>query len=379
MNKKAIRLCVSSLLMIIAIAFTQCGKPFGAKGELQYSQNGVARGVAGGVEASVEAFSTTVYPMTRQHCVSCHAVAQQPVHASPDVTTAHNALVNQFKVNLANPSSSRIVQKLRENHQCWGSCADNATQMQLAIETWANDLGDAATPDPTLQYDFTTISSQTIDLERQNGELDANGRLTLSFSLNPKINIFGARLEVKLEDYDEFSYRLTDLRLIVANRYVYVKGIRLLLNNQFSPQNANFTYIDQMVNPANNMLSPSSMIVLKDQGDTQDKIAFAFDKLELRGDPAQSLAAFQQTVYTITRQYCVSCHATTQRPFHASNSAQTAHDDLINRYMIDFQNPQFSRIVEKLEERHNCWSGNCTNDAQQMRNAIQAWGQMIGN
>ncbi len=531
MSKNLIRLGICGLLTIITLTFTQCGKPFGVKGELTYSTNGVARSIAGGDDAvSLEAFRTTVYPMTRQHCISCHAVAQQPVHASPDLTTAHNALVAQFKVNFANPANSRIVQKLRENHQCWSNCADNARQMELAIETWANDLASSAGPDPVQPYAFVTLQTQSIAQVRQtvtnstivastlaaaatlmapmaydatapgfisvpasganltkanndatagvatfsimgtgvartngalwglvnapngnqdsfhvrmnaeafidwqipttngfqwvrvttgaartarNFNLGANantitvreredgaqlarllwtqdlnfnptgvgtaGMVTLSFSVENKIQIPGARLELKIEDYDAFSYRLSDLRLIVPNRYAYVKGIRLLLNGQFNPQFSNYTYVDQLVNPAAPLLSPSSMIVLKENGEAGDRLAFAFDSLELRGDPVQSLAAFQTTVYPITRQYCVNCHVATQRPFHASATPQIAHDDLINRYMVDFQNPQFSRIVEKLEERHNCWSGNCVNDAQTMRNAVQAWGQAIGN
>ncbi len=530
MNKNVLRFGLTALLATLAVAFTQCGKPFGEKGELTYSTNGVARSIAGGDDAvSLEAFRTTVYPMTRQHCVSCHAVSQQPVHASPDLTTAHNALVAQFKVNFSNPRNSRIVQKLLENHQCWGSCADNARQMELAIETWARDLSTSAPP-PAQQYAFVTQQTQTIAQVRQqvtnntiiastvaasamlmapmvynatapgfisvpdsganltkanndatagvatfsimgtgvartNGALwglvnapnggddsfhvamnggafldwqipvtngfqwvkitsganravtnfnlnaaantitireredgaqlarllwtqDQNfnptgtgtaGMVTLSFSLEPKIAVPGARLEVKIEDYDAFSYRFSDIRLIVPNRYAYVKGINLLKNGQFNPQFSNYTYIEQLVNPAAPALSPANMIVLKDNGEANDRIAFAFDSLELRGDPAQSLAAFQTTVYPITRQYCVNCHVATQRPFHASATPQIAHDDLINRYMVDFQNPQSSRIVEKLLERHNCWSGNCTNDAATMRNAIQQWGQAIGN
>jgi hypothetical protein len=95
----------------------------------------------------------------------------------------------------------------------------------------------------------------------------------------------GYRIEFRLEDYDAFSYQLTNLRIYTGDRPVYVKNIRLMVNGQYNPQHSNYTYIDQMV-PANMStgvaLSPGNMIVLKDRGEANDRISLAFEVLEFR-------------------------------------------------------------------------------------------------
>jgi hypothetical protein len=529
LKKVFLRGFISALLMVIAFAFTQCGKPFGDKGDLTYSIDGIANPLAGGSAAnSLAAFETTVYPLTRQHCVSCHSVSQQPVHASADPQTAHNALLSQYKINFLNPANSRIVMKLKENHQCWGNCISNAQQMEEAITQWAAQMsnGEEELPGGSNSYPFVTEPSLTIAQERQiftnntfiatapaaastrtapmsynstnpgyifvpvsgqnivksnndnsagratfsvmgsgvnqnggalwalvnapddssnsfhvlmngvnidwhipltdgqfkwvkvtrgtnynnqNFNLMANantitireredgtqlarilwtpdqsfiptgegtaGSVTLSYDLSNLIDLPGARLEVRIEDYDAFSYRLSNLRVIAPNRSVHVRNVKVLINGQFNPQHANYTYINQTLPSGGGELSPSSMIILKEFGETQDKIAFAFEDLSLRANAAVSLSNFQTTVYPITRQRCIACHATTQRPYHASANPQTAHDELIEQYMVQFSAPDASRLVERLREGHHCWS-NCETNAQQMENAIIQWDQL---
>jgi len=420
------------LLGALAVAFTQCGKPFSDKGDLIYSidGSGVTSPIKGvSAQSSLEAFEQTLYPILRQNCTSCHGNSQQPLHASSDSQVAHNALLNQYKINFTNPADSRMVKKLKdEGHNCWSSCANDGREIQEAIVEWKELMEASGEPsDPGGNY-TQTAQSRTIALERQavtqgtvihtaqagnatltapmvlrpavngnpaylevpndgsNSNLANNdasagiarftisstvartngalwglvnigstdddsfyvqmnaggitswtspltngqfkwmrmtgnynlavgmntvtirerkdgaqlamilytpdqsfvptgagtaGMITLRFPLDSILGAAGAELEVKLEDYDGYSYRLSGLRLNTT-RQVYVSGIRLHINGQFSPQNSNYLYVNQLVPAGGLPLSPANMIVLKDKGEVSDKLSFSFEALELR-------------------------------------------------------------------------------------------------
>jgi hypothetical protein len=99
---------------------------------------------SGGAAASgVVAFEQTAYPLLVLHCNECHAGAGpgSPSIAHPDVDVAYDAVVRNQKVNLASPSSSRLVRRLvADFHNCWSDCISDAMTMQAAIEQWANIL-----------------------------------------------------------------------------------------------------------------------------------------------------------------------------------------------------------------------------------------------
>lgn len=418
-------------LFVVALLFTQCGKPFADKGDLIYSVD--AKGLSspiGGVsgQSSLEAFERTVYQVTRQNCTSCHRSSQQPIHASDDSQLAHNALLNQYKINFTNPEQSRIVKKLRdEGHQCWSNCENDAQEMQDAIVEW-KALIEAEQETPVPQQNFKqTAQSRTILAERAAvtagtviytamagnatltapmvlrpaagmnpayievpndgteanlGNADASagiaifslmsqaahtggalwglvnigstnddsfyvrtnnnglqswtspvtngvwrwmrmtgnhnlvagmntvtvrerkdgaqlakilytpdqtfvpggegtaGTITLRYPLDA-LGAAGASLEVRIEDYDAFSYRLSALR-INTPRNLYVANIRVMLNGTYNPQHSNYTLVNQMVPAGGAPLSPANMIVLKEGGETVDKLSFGFEILEFR-------------------------------------------------------------------------------------------------
>jgi hypothetical protein len=113
---------------------------------------------------SIQAFATTMHPITQARCVNCHGSFQTPLHAVADPTQAHNAVIDGFKVNFNNIPSSRMVLKLSdESHNCWSDCNANAAEMQAAIEDWKDQI-DAATggvtPEPTTPS-LTTAESRT--------------------------------------------------------------------------------------------------------------------------------------------------------------------------------------------------------------------------
>jgi hypothetical protein len=105
-------------------------------------------------------------------------------------------------------------------------------------------------------------------------------------------------------------------------------------------------------------------------------------ELEFSSDGSRSLAsvdsraAFERTVYPLTRRYCATCHAT-QSPRHASGDSQEAHDAVVDLFKVNFSNIPRSRLIAKLrDEAHNCWS-DCESDAQDMQVAIEEWYEVI--
>lgn len=155
------KLIVLVLLASITVVFTHCGSPFSSQSQLSWKSN-----IYGGAdEVSYNAFEATVYPITRANCASCH-MTQSPKHASDNVKEAHDEIMMTQKVNFSNIPGSRMVRKLRdENHNCWSNCADNAAEMQAAIEEWNDAIKDSGpapvTPTPGVPAPVNIKTAQT--------------------------------------------------------------------------------------------------------------------------------------------------------------------------------------------------------------------------
>jgi hypothetical protein len=96
--------------------------------------------LGGGGAVGQAAFEAGAYPLLLSYCARCHAGAGPgfPHVSHPDPETAFRAVVDNQKVNLAAPESSRLVQRLvPDRHHCWSDCAADAAAMQAAIEAWA--------------------------------------------------------------------------------------------------------------------------------------------------------------------------------------------------------------------------------------------------
>lgn len=105
-------------------------------------------------------FQTTVYPLLTQYCSRCHtsssASAQSPFFASGDVNEAYAAV--KVKINLDQPALSRLVLRLRnEFHNCWSDCASNASTMEAAIQSFANQV-------PVTQIDPSLVLSKAMTM-----------------------------------------------------------------------------------------------------------------------------------------------------------------------------------------------------------------------
>jgi len=98
--------------------------------------------VPSGLDA-VKVFERTVYPIVRNNsCVSCHGGEQSPKFAVADVNQAYINLVSAAKIDLTDPSKSRIVRKIiDQSHNCWSDCGENSDEMLRAVEALANAAG----------------------------------------------------------------------------------------------------------------------------------------------------------------------------------------------------------------------------------------------
>lgn len=209
--------------------------------------------------------------------------------------------------------------------------------------------------------------------------------VTLRYDLSNIVNVPNTYFEINVVDYDLYSYKFSKPR-IISNANFKVKNLKLLVNGEFNPQHSTYTIVDKIVTPSDNQLSNYSMVVLKDRGNAGDKISFSFEELYSTSNTGtttagatggvtgqDSLTAYQQTVYPISRSSsyaCVGCH-NTRSPAHASSNPQTAHDATLS--VVNFNSPADSRIVKKVrEEQHNC-GANCSSIATQYENAIIEW------
>jgi hypothetical protein len=162
------------LLASVLIGFNQCIKPMGSsnKSNLKYSSSTNTTSSAVGVSktVSVDTFSKTVYTITKNRCSSCHGTMQTPLHASSDVTIAHDAVLNSAKVDLNNPANSRLVLKLKnEKHNCWGDCNANATEMENQIINWKNLIGNSGSSSSTISGKTTKESNTVTNLLNPTG------------------------------------------------------------------------------------------------------------------------------------------------------------------------------------------------------------------
>ena len=144
-------------------------------------------GSGSNVDVSIQAFGATVHTITRARCINCHGSFQTPLHAVADITQAHNAVVDSFKVNFDNIPSSRMVAKLRdEAHNCWSAdCDADATEMEMAIQNWKAQVeaitggtttgGGPTPPDPMM----TTVESRALIEELDPDNAMDNGTIVL--------------------------------------------------------------------------------------------------------------------------------------------------------------------------------------------------------
>ena len=531
MGRNIFKALVILSLGAIMVVYNNCGSPFGSPSPLYFESN-----IYGGsASVSYDAFEKSVYPITRTNCVSCHQT-QQPQHASADVKTAHDALITGFKVNFANIPNSRMVKKLREdNHNCWGDCEENATEMEAAIAEWneaIKDSGESPVDEPTTDTSVTIVGTKTLNEEmaiagntirlnvsnlnveaamlqapmikvtdavegtylvvpnstnttltstdlnagaaffnfairqasnqyriwalvnapntndngiytnitstntgvkeweipvtngfewRQlpnntfnlgvgNHTLQIRQRkdgtkikqivitsdnnfsgttaadllgITLTYDISEAVKVPGITFKVDVMDYDIYSYKFQNPRIVTTSANIRARKAKILLNGSYNPQHSTFTLIDKVATPQDGSLLTYAMVVIKDKGPAGDKISFNFEVLKVDNgggstggidpDELASIESFRTNVWPISRTNCINCH-TVQNPPHAHDDYAEAHDVVLTQNLVNFTTPSSSRLVTKVQGRHNCGTQTqCNAIALQFQNAIIEW------
>jgi hypothetical protein len=120
--------------------------------------------LTGGAQVSAEIFARTLHPVLRKTCAGCHGVSQQPLHSVENPASAHENINNAGVVNLLNPGSSRLVQKIAGGlHN--GISATVSADIETQIKLWATQLeaaGGAPPPPPQLEATYKSINAMII-------------------------------------------------------------------------------------------------------------------------------------------------------------------------------------------------------------------------
>ncbi len=127
--------------------------------------------------SDVMVFENTLYPLLRDpanFCANCHGVTQIPTFAVDDVLAAYNVIISQQKVDLVNPTNSRIyLRPAIDRHNCSGEiiCDQIAAALLAGIQAWAIDQV-VETPPVAAVVSATTSAADALDAAGQRA--DAN-------------------------------------------------------------------------------------------------------------------------------------------------------------------------------------------------------------
>ena len=95
-------------------------------------------------------------------------------------------------------------------------------------------------------------------------------------------------------------------------------------------------------------------------------------------------SAFSTSLYPVLEANCAGCHsdnsdANIQLANFAHSDVVLAHAVIVNRDLINRDNPQLSRFVERLvDDKHFCWTS-CDEDANTVINAIGRWNNLLAS
>lgn len=103
----------------------------------------------------------------------------------------------------------------------------------------------------------------------------------LRFDLSAMLNKANTWLEIEMEDLSARAYKFRNPTILTPDGKVHAKGLRVLVNGVYDPQDATYNLVDKTVAAPGESLSPAAMVVIKDKGAADDLISFTFDALEV--------------------------------------------------------------------------------------------------
>jgi hypothetical protein len=252
------------------------------------------------VKKGIEAFSRTVYAFAqKQHCVYCHGKAQDPLYAQPDVTAAYWLARNY--TDFSDPESSTFVYRSRNGH-CGAICQTDGTGMAAAIRHWWDEgekevEGGIPKKVVTARLKLPTPLAEGDDFNLLEWKLDAEG-------------LSGARFRLEIQRFDDASYRVREPRLLPGSSAVRVRGIRVLVNGHYAPEDSAYLSIAQTVSPKSPPVLSSAEMLVTNEDPGKDELSISFGEIHA-GDPLKCRAPdlFQKTIRPILERKCARCHA----------------------------------------------------------------------
>lgn len=181
---------------------------------------------------------------------------------------------------------------------------------------------------------------------------------TLTYDVSSEVGSPGVKFMVDVEDFDQYTVKLSNPRISTPSTNVYVHSIRPVINDYYNVQHSGYSLIDKVASPEDGKLATNSLMILKDKGNRSDVYAFNFEVLELTGN-LSPVEYFSNTVYQVSRSNkCMECHRTTS-PQHASDVALTAFNAVSAANLVNLTTPANSAIVAKMKSNHSGSSGRC--------------------
>jgi len=132
-DKKSVLLFL--VIAILLVILSGCAKE---ADQVQLGEGGSGQNL----DEQQSAFQSTLYPVLRNYCKSCHASqgpAGTPDFAHEDLATAYSVIASNSLVNFNTPSNSRLVTKVLGLHKCTQpTCGQWANEIIAQIVGWNN-------------------------------------------------------------------------------------------------------------------------------------------------------------------------------------------------------------------------------------------------
>ena len=106
-----------------------------------------------------------------------------------------------------------------------------------------------------------------------------NAAKVLTFDISKVSGRAGAQLELKFKILDEYAYEVSEVR-IKNGAGLLVKGLKIYLNGRTNPEYSTFNLIEKEILSQDEVISPYSMIMLKEFGEEADKVGIKFDVIQ---------------------------------------------------------------------------------------------------
>lgn len=273
-------------------------------------------------ESGLAAFTTETHPFLRSRCLECHGEnGMGPGHSVENTRVAYQ-MAKEF-INFQDIASSRMVTHVNSKH--WLEYDPNAVgatgdEIMPRLQAWW-DMGQRECPEES------SIVTGVLPLPEDLPLAESGRFISLRWDLSVISSSWqGAFFELEIQRFTEGtneargSYRVRKPRLATPEKTVHLKGIRVLVNDQYDPLENTYTSIEKTVSASSfeessqlwpfPVLSSQLMIVIEDEQVT-DQVSIAFDILEVVNPRAcQALDAFQSKVEsTMVAKRCFNCHS----------------------------------------------------------------------